>query len=98
MAIKLFTYAPALPPPIAIEKSRQAERIQARCVSICLSHTALEETLGIDGKSLHGLDPWARELKRKGPKLGKISFVASLDVLYDIAGEFLIFSHVHRRG
>jgi hypothetical protein len=68
------------------------------CVTICLSQTTLEGALGIDGKSLHGLDPWARELKRKEPKLGKISVVASLDVLYDIGGESRIFPYVHRHG
>lgn len=40
------------------------------------------------------LAPWARELKRKEPLLGKISVVASLDVLYDIGGDSRIFPYV----
>ena len=50
---------------------------------------------GDRGKVLARLDPWARELKRKEPKLGKISAVASLDVLYDIGGESQIFPYVY---
>jgi len=46
-------------------------------------------------KVLALLAPWARDLKRKEPRLGKISVVASLDVLYDIGGESRIFSYVH---
>jgi hypothetical protein len=46
-------------------------------------------------KVLALLDPWSRELKRKESKLGKISVVASLDVLYDIGGESRIFPYVH---
>jgi hypothetical protein len=46
-------------------------------------------------KVLALLDPWARELKREESKLGKISVVASLDVLYDIGGESRIFPYVH---
>jgi len=45
-------------------------------------------------KVLAILDPWARELKQKEPKLGKISVVASLDVLYDIGGESRIFPYI----
>jgi hypothetical protein len=41
------------------------------------------------------LAPWARDLKRKEPRLGKISVVASLDVLYDIGGESRIFPYIH---
>ena len=41
------------------------------------------------------LDPWARELKCKESRLGKISIVASLDVLYDLGGESRIFPYVH---
>jgi len=40
------------------------------------------------------LSTWARELKRREPKLGKISVVASLDVLYDIGGESRIFPYI----
>jgi len=46
-------------------------------------------------KVLARLAPWARELKRKESRLGKISVVASLDVLYDIGGESSIFPYVH---
>lgn len=45
-------------------------------------------------KVLAILTPWARELKQREPKLGKISIVASLDVLYDIGGESRIFPFV----
>lgn len=45
-------------------------------------------------KVLAILRPWAQELKQKEPKLGKISIVASLDVLYDIGGESRIFPFV----
>jgi len=40
------------------------------------------------------LDPWVRDLKRKESKLGKVSVVASLDVLYDLGGESRIFPYV----
>jgi hypothetical protein len=45
-------------------------------------------------KVLGILTPWARELKQGEPSLGKISVVASLDVLYDIGGESRIFPYV----
>jgi hypothetical protein len=45
-------------------------------------------------KVLAILTPWARELKRQEPKLGKISIAASLDVLYDIGGESRIFPYI----
>lgn len=45
-------------------------------------------------KVLAILTPWARELKQREPRLGKISVVASLDVLYDIGGESLIFPYI----
>lgn len=40
------------------------------------------------------LSNWARDLKRREPRLGKISFAASLDILYDIGGESRIFPYV----
>ena len=46
-------------------------------------------------KALALLAPWARDLKRKEPRLGIISAVASLDILYDIGGESRIFPYVH---
>jgi hypothetical protein len=46
-------------------------------------------------KVLALLAPWARDFKRKEPRLGKISVVASLDVLYDIGGESRMFPYVH---
>ena len=46
-------------------------------------------------KVLALLTPWARELKRKELRLGKISVVAALDVLYDIGGESRIFPYIH---
>ena len=46
-------------------------------------------------KVLALLAPWARDFKRKEPRLGKISVAASLDVLYDIGGESRIFPYVH---
>ena len=45
-------------------------------------------------KVLDILTPWARELKQRAPKLGKISVVASLDVLYDIGGESRILPYI----
>lgn len=45
-------------------------------------------------KVLAILTPWARETKQREPKLGKISVVASLDVLYDIGGESNIFPYI----
>lgn len=45
-------------------------------------------------KVLGILDPWARAAKHREPKLGKISVVASLDVLYDIGGESRIFPYI----
>ncbi|MGH7813159.1 MAG: hypothetical protein ACREQI_04060 [Candidatus Binataceae bacterium] len=45
-------------------------------------------------KVLNMLIPPVRELKRKEPKLGKISVVASRDVLYDIGGESRIFPYI----
>jgi hypothetical protein len=46
-------------------------------------------------KVLSRIDPWARDLKQKVSTLGKISVVASLDVLYDIGGESRIFPYLH---
>ena len=37
---------------------------------------------------------WACELRQREPRLGKISIVASLDVLYDVGGESRIFPYV----
>ncbi len=45
-------------------------------------------------KVLAILTPWARAAKQREPKLGKISVVASLDVLYDIGGESRIFPYI----
>jgi hypothetical protein len=45
-------------------------------------------------KVLAILTPWARELKQKEPKLGKVSVVASLDVVYDIGGESRVFPYI----
>ncbi len=45
-------------------------------------------------KVLAILSPWVRELKQRELKLGKISVVASLDVLYDIGGESRIFPYI----
>jgi hypothetical protein len=45
-------------------------------------------------KVLAILTPWARAVKQREPKLGKISIVASLDVLYDIGGESRIFPFI----
>ena len=45
-------------------------------------------------KVVEFLTPWTRELKQREPKLGKISVVASLDILYDIGYESRIFPHV----
>jgi hypothetical protein len=65
---------------------------------VCHDLLISDDTRGGAGdrrKVLARLDPWARELKLKEPKLGKISVVASLDVLYDIGGESRIFPYVH---
>lgn len=40
------------------------------------------------------LGPWARELKKREPKLGRISAAASLDILYDIGGRSLILPFI----
>ena len=40
------------------------------------------------------LTPWVQELKQQVPKLGKISVIASLDVLYDIGGVSLVLPFV----
>ena len=40
------------------------------------------------------LTPWARELKQKELKLGRISVVAGLDVLYDIGGDARVFPYI----
>lgn len=45
-------------------------------------------------KVLAILTQWARAAKQREPKLGKISIVASLDVLYDIGGESRIFPYI----
>lgn len=45
-------------------------------------------------KVLELLSDWARDLKRREPRLGKISVAASLDVLYDIGGESRILPYV----
>jgi len=45
-------------------------------------------------KVLAVLGPWVRDLKRTEPRLGVISAVASLDILYDIGGESLL-PYVH---
>jgi hypothetical protein len=46
-------------------------------------------------KVLALLAPWARDLKRKEPRLGVVSTVVSLDILYDIGGESRILPYVH---
>ena len=46
-------------------------------------------------KVLSLLAPWTRDLKRKEPRLGVISAVVSLDILYDIGGESRILPYVH---
>jgi len=46
-------------------------------------------------KVLALLAPWARHLKRKEPRLGIISAVASLDILYDIGGESRVLPYIH---
>ncbi len=45
-------------------------------------------------KVLAILAPWASELNHSTPKLGRISCVTSLDVLYDIGGESSIFPYI----
>ena len=45
-------------------------------------------------KALSILSPWARQLKREHPSLGKISVGASLDILYDVGDEDRIFPYV----
>jgi hypothetical protein len=45
-------------------------------------------------KVLAILIPWVRAVKQGEPKLGKISVVASLDVLYDIGEESRIFPYI----
>jgi hypothetical protein len=40
------------------------------------------------------LAPWVNQLRQKEPRLGKISVVASLDVLYDIGGKSNIFPFI----
>lgn len=45
-------------------------------------------------KVLAILTPWVHELKQGEPNLGKISVVASLDVLYDIGAESRVFPYI----
>lgn len=45
-------------------------------------------------KVIEMLTPWARDLKQREIRLGKISVVASLDVLYDIGGASLVLPFV----
>jgi hypothetical protein len=45
-------------------------------------------------KVMEILAPWARELREREPKIGKISVIASLDVLYDIGKGSLIIPFV----
>jgi hypothetical protein len=45
-------------------------------------------------KVMEILTPWVRELKLREPSLGRISVVASFDVLYDIGGASLIVPFV----
>jgi len=45
-------------------------------------------------KVLDALMPWARDLKLRTPKLGKLSAVVSLDVIYDIGGDSLILPYI----
>jgi hypothetical protein len=46
-------------------------------------------------KVLTLLAPWAHDLKRKEPRIGVISAVVSLDILYDIGGKSRILPYVH---
>jgi hypothetical protein len=46
-------------------------------------------------KVLALLAPWAHDLKQNEPRLGAISAVVSLDLLYDIGGEARILPYVH---
>ncbi len=45
-------------------------------------------------KVVAALSPWVRELKQSLPKLGKISAVTSLDILYDVGGDSLILPYI----
>jgi hypothetical protein len=45
-------------------------------------------------KVIEMLNPWVRDLKEREPRVGRISVVASLDVLYDIGGASLIVPFV----
>lgn len=45
-------------------------------------------------KVLALVTPWARDLKRRESRLGKISVAAALDILYDIGGEARIFPYI----
>jgi hypothetical protein len=45
-------------------------------------------------KVLAAMTPWARDLKLGTPKLGKLSAVVSLDVIYDIGGDSRILPYI----
>ncbi len=46
-------------------------------------------------KALAALTSWAKDLKFMTPKLGRISILISLDVLFDVVGESRILPYVH---
>jgi hypothetical protein len=46
------------------------------------------------GKAITAMRPFVRRLQEDNPKLGKISFVVSLDVLYDVGGEARCFRYI----
>jgi hypothetical protein len=79
----------------AIEK-KVAMLPRYRAVSRCDLLVSDDTRMGAGNrrKVLAILAAWVRELKRREPRLGKISVVASLDVLYDIGGESRIFPYV----
>ncbi len=79
-----------------VEKKVQ-EKLPKYNVSQCdlLVHDETSMGAGDRRKTLQILEPWARELKQREPKLGKLSIVASLDVLYDVGGESRVFGYVN---
>jgi hypothetical protein len=46
-------------------------------------------------KALIALDPWVRKLKSDTPRVGRISIIISLDVLFDVGGRSQILPYVH---
>jgi hypothetical protein len=79
-----------------VEKKIQ-DKFSKYKVSQCYLLVHDESSIGAGDrrKTVEILKPWARDLKQREPKLGKLSIVASLDVLYDVGGESRVFHYIN---